>query len=289
MNESFELKNPAAMTPSFRVCSFNTDSNFEQLTTFNYFTIILIVKGRGELTVDASEYTFEGGHLMSFSLYQPFRINVPECCEGYLVAFHPDFFCLHQHREEVSCNGILFNNIYEPPLINLSETEISELSPVITGMLTECKRGEPETEVLLSYLKILLINGSRIKVDRRETIPHKKNQIPEKLIAVRSAIEANFRLMHSASAYADLLNSTLNSLNRTCRAYFNKTLSTLITDRVVLEAKRELYLTSKPVKAIAYDLGFPDEFHFSRYFKRNIGVSPQYFRDTVGFGKASAE
>ncbi|MEP6750060.1 MAG: helix-turn-helix transcriptional regulator [Bacteroidota bacterium] len=70
--------------------------------------------------------------------------------------------------------------------------------------------------------------------------------------------------------------------------FFNKTLSNLITDRIILEAKRELYLTLKPVKAIAYDLGFTDEFHFSRYFKKNVNISPQTFRDTVGSGKALA-
>jgi len=53
----------------------------------------------------------------------------------------------------------------------------------------------------------------------------------------------------------------------------------------VIEAKRELYLTSKPVKAIAYELGFDDEYYFSRFFKANASVSPQLYRSTVGFAK----
>jgi AraC family transcriptional activator of pobA len=77
-------------------------------------------------------------------------------------------------------------------------------------------------------------------------------------------------------------------LNKACKEIYHKTLSQLIADRIILEAKRELYLTDNAVKAIAYDLGFTDEFHFSRYFKRNIGISPQYFRTTVGAGKANA-
>jgi len=54
----------------------------------------------------------------------------------------------------------------------------------------------------------------------------------------------------------------------------------------VIEAKRELYLTSKSIKAIAYELGFNDEFYFSRFFKSNAAVSPQLYRETVGFAKA---
>jgi YesN/AraC family two-component response regulator len=59
-------------------------------------------------------------------------------------------------------------------------------------------------------------------------------------------------------------------------------------ERVIIEAKRELYLTSKPVKAISYELGFDDEFYFSRFFKNNAAVSPRVYRDTVGFAKETA-
>ncbi len=59
----------------------------------------------------------------------------------------------------------------------------------------------------------------------------------------------------------------------------------MIAERIVIEAKRELYLTNKPVKEIAFELGYNDEYYFSRFFKTNADVSPQLFRETVGFGK----
>jgi YesN/AraC family two-component response regulator len=61
----------------------------------------------------------------------------------------------------------------------------------------------------------------------------------------------------------------------------------MIAERIIIEAKRELYLTNKPVKEIAYALGYPDESYFSRFFKTNANVSPQMYRDTVGFNRAS--
>lgn len=45
-------------------------------------------------------------------------------------------------------------------------------------------------------------------------------------------------------------------------------------------------MTSKPIKEIARLLGYNDEFYFSRLFKVNTDISPQMYRDTVGFGKA---
>ena len=56
----------------------------------------------------------------------------------------------------------------------------------------------------------------------------------------------------------------------------------------IIEAKRELYLTGKTVKEIAWELGYEDEYYFSRFCKVNADVSPQLYRETVGFARALA-
>jgi AraC family transcriptional activator of pobA len=207
-----------------------------------------------------------------------------------MVNFHPEFFCLHKHRNEVSCNGVLFNNIYESPVMDLTETETKSLLNVFEGFKSEMQRpGTPDAEVLISYLKILLIGASRMKIEKRNAENGaEKNKDPEILKNLRSAIEEHFRSKRSPADYGDLLSITPPALNRLSKTYFNKTLSSLIAERLITESKRQLYLTAKPVKLIAYELGFGDEFYFSRYFKKSVGISPQFFRDTVGFNKAEA-
>ena len=74
-------------------------------------------------------------------------------------------------------------------------------------------------------------------------------------------------------------------LAKITKTHFNKTLTDLIAERIIIEAKRELYLTNKSVKEIAYSLGYHDEHYFSRFFKKNADVSPQLYRETVGFGR----
>ena len=71
------------------------------------------------------------------------------------------------------------------------------------------------------------------------------------------------------------------------KVHFNKTLSSLINERIIIEAKRELYLSNKTIKEIAYELGYEDEYYFGRFFKVNAEVSPQMYRDTVGYTKAT--
>lgn len=78
---------------------------------------------------------------------------------------------------------------------------------------------------------------------------------------------------------------TPNALAKLTKSHFNKTLTDLIAERIVIEAKRELYLTDKTVKEIAYELGYEDEYYFSRFFKNRSEVSPQLYREMVGFAK----
>ncbi|MCI9846599.1 helix-turn-helix domain-containing protein [Flavobacterium pectinovorum] len=78
------------------------------------------------------------------------------------------------------------------------------------------------------------------------------------------------------------------SQGKLSKNYFKKTLTDLISERIIIEAKRELYMTNKTVKEIAYELGYDDEHYFSRFFKTNADVSPQIYRETLGFGKMEA-
>jgi len=286
---TLELINPQSKSLAFKVYAFEDDEYFSSLKKYNYFSVILVTKGKGTVTADLSEYPFDSACLMSFSLYQPFKIKSEGVFQGVMVNFHPDFFCLHKHRNEVSCNGVLFNNIYDSPVTGLAKDETELLLSVINGLKLELQStGIAQTEALISYLKILLINASRIKIQQQQVEDPSIAKTPVILNTLKSAIEEHFTSRHSPGEYADLLNISTAALNRVSKTHFNKTLSNLISDRIIIEAKRQLYLTDKPVKQIAYELGFNDEFYFSRFFKNHVAISPQFFRDTIGFNRANA-
>ena len=137
-------------------------------------------------------------------------------------------------------------------------------------------------------MKIFLISASRSKTEQQpEVIQSKKeNKEPVILQSLKESIEKDFKSKHTPNDYAVLLNISPNALAKITKKHFNKTLTNLITERIIIEAKRELYLTNKPVKQIAYELGYSDEYYFSRFFKKNTDISPQVYRETVGFGKA---
>lgn len=285
---TFTLVNPQNGNLAFKLSVFEDNCQFKEIQRLNYFSLIWIKKGNGKVKADFSEHDFTANQLLAFAPYQPFMISATEAIEGVVVHFHPEFFCILKHHDEVSCNGVLFNNIYEPPYVMIDEVAKATFTMVLEQMKVEMQNPAlAQYELLVSYLKIFLITASRLKKEQqpKEASQLDENTAPFILQNLKNFIETNFRSKHSASDYADLLNISPKALAKITKSHFNKTLTNLIAERIVIEAKRELYLTNKPVKEIAYELGYDDEHYFSRFFKNNADVSPQMYRDTVGFAR----
>ena len=289
--KSLTLVDPKNGNLAFKIFSFDDNSHFDHVQRNNYYSIIFSLTGSGKLKSDFSTYDFAGLSMLCFAPYQPYMISTVENLSGIVLHFHPDFFCIHQHQKEVACNGVLFNNIYQPPFIKLTAQDVAAFSTIIDQMRIEMQNPAlAQYELLISYLKILLINASRLRVDNNPFVANEISGLKEPFVLqnLKDAIEEHFKTKHSPSDYADLLNISPKALAKITRNHFNKTLTNMIAERIVIEAKRELYLTSRPIKSIAYGLGFNDEFYFSRFFKNNAEVSPQLYRDTVGFARGEA-
>ncbi|HEU5166615.1 MAG TPA: helix-turn-helix domain-containing protein [Chitinophagaceae bacterium] len=284
----FTMVNPQNGNLAFKYMEFEDNSHFDHIQRNNYFSLIWVTNGSGKLKADFTEYDFEENSLFAFSPYQPYMFSADTNVKGIAINFHSEFFCIYKHHKEVSSHGVLYNNIYQPPFVKVDESSATTLKILCEQIKAEMQKPAlAQHELLVSYLKILLITAARLKTEQQPQVKEilTVNKEPFILQNLKDAIEANFRTKHSPSDYAGMLYISPKALAKITKAYFNKTLSNLINERIIIEAKRELYLTNKTVKEIAYELGYEDEYYFSRFFKINADVSPQLYRETVGFAR----
>jgi AraC family transcriptional activator of pobA len=287
---SLTLVNAQNGNLAFKLLRFDNGGYFDHIQRNNYYSLIWITEGSGKVKADFAEYDFNSNSLFAFSPYQPFMFTADHL-KGTAIHFHPDFFCIHKHQAEVACHGVLFNNIYQRPFIRIDESHKDVLAMLIEQMKIETKKAAlAQYEILISYLKIFLITTSRLKSEQQPEVLDLVSDLKEPFVLqhLKEAIEKDFKKKHAVSDYAETLNISAKALAKITKSYFNKTITELISDRILIEAKRELYLTHKTVKEIAYELGYEDEHYFSRFFKNNADVSPQMYRETVGFGRGDA-
>lgn len=285
------LVNPQNGNLAFKYLEFEDNSFFDHIQRNNYFSLIWVVNGNGKLKADFADFDFDANSLFAFSPYQPYMFVTGKPIKGIAIYFHPEFFCIYKHHKEVSANGVLYNNIYQPPFVTVDDSSTATFKMLCDQIKTEMQNPAlAQYELLISYLKIFLITAARLKTQQQPAAATsvKDDKEPFILQKLKDAIEANFKTKHSPAEYAELLYISPKALAKITKSYFNKTLSSLINERIIIEAKRELYLTNKTVKEIAWELGYEDEYYFSRFFKVNADVSPQLYRETVGFSRGVA-
>ncbi|MNZ77935.1 HTH-type transcriptional activator Btr [compost metagenome] len=214
-----------------------------------------------------------------FNNYQPFVLHPQVKTEGLLLQFHPNFFCIETYQHEVGCNGLLFNSVFDIGPISIQESESHELLTVLRSIEQEKEiTGIATNELVFSYLKIFLVKLTRLKTTQSPLTGTSK-ATPGSLEKLIGLINENCTIEHKAAFYANQLNVSIKSLSNTCRKHFRKGISALISEKLLLKAKWELLHTDKPVKQVADSLGFKDEYYFSRFFKKHIGLSPKLFRE----------
>ncbi|HQZ64723.1 MAG TPA: helix-turn-helix domain-containing protein [Planctomycetaceae bacterium] len=247
----------------------------------NYFTIYLIESGSGKFWADGSQFAFDQNCLLFFVPYQHIRIVPESSVQADVIQFHANFLCVETFHAEVGCSGILFNDPYGIPVVQLDEEIKAKVLSLIDDLRVEqTQRGLAYSEVMLAHLKVLLILATRLKTsDAGACGPALHDLQHPVLIELRDLVEENYSILHAPADYATLLHITPKTLGRIVRETLGTTPTELIRARILTHAKWQLLHTLRPVKEIAREVGFSDELYFSRLFKKATGYSPTFFRE----------
>ncbi|MDO4228842.1 MAG: AraC family transcriptional regulator [Capnocytophaga sp.] len=251
----------------------------ENFSVENY--CIFAFRGEGCFWVDFVEFTYSGNTLLFLSPFQNFQKISGMMHDIQLLEFHGNFYCIEYHKKEVSCNGLLFNNIFLLPHIEVSDECFKDILNIFERIENESLSCSVYSQaVLRSYLQLILALSSKEKSAILEQV---QQNVEHNLASdFQKLLENHFLTERSVQFYAEKCNLSADAFSKKIKQLLGKTPTKLIQERVVLEAKKQLHLTYKSIKEIAFEMNFEDEFYFSRFFKKSVGQSPKHFRDTVG-------
>lgn len=262
----------------FGCLDFNGDlsSQLEEKDLTSFIKIVY-VKAGGLVKIDFE--TFELSNDAFFFInpgqYCLFDTN----CTGTMIYYNRDFYCIQIHDREVACDGLLFNNAYEIPVVYIKPSNFHSLEAILKETHAEMALEDAGTEEMLRLLlKQIIIKCTRIW--KHEHLMSAETARPEVEFprTFSQLIEQHYTVLHAVADYAGLLFITPKSLNKRISIYSKTTPNDLIKNRIILEAKRLLAHTSLNVKEIAYRLGYEDSSYFIRFFTKHTGNSPQKFR-----------
>lgn len=267
----------------FKIASFDAEActinEFSENHRHEHYEIIWLKKGIGSHMIDGQNYPYNGSVIFLLSPGQIHKLNQEEKAEGFVIKFLPDVFTYQSELQEYIQDTLLFDSIEASPVINMTSAQYKIFEELFYQINVEFNTsGLGQRQILSSFLKILITNIIRLK-QQQILLEHKTEPNYEIFRKYKILVEKEYKKIHSVNQYANLLNTTTRQLNEICKKFVNKTAGQIITERIILEAKRCLYHQSLSVKEIAYELGFEDPAYFTRFFKNNTGVSPLQYKE----------
>jgi AraC family transcriptional activator of pobA len=133
-----------------------------------------------------------------------------------------------------------------------------------------------------ALLALVALEVLRLAVSRARSGSVTLSRADARVEELRRLLDQHFRKERLISFYAEKLAMTPDRLNDHVKRATGVTAGHLIRQRVLTEAKRQLVFTTQAIHEIAYDLAFSDPSHFTRFFRKQTGMTPQAFREGRG-------
>lgn len=285
MNTSLlDSLNPATGEVDFRIHTIGEAC--AHAPAINKFHMLLWVQeGKGRVMYEMQEYEFSGPCLILAPPFRPFTFLDPSFIKATAIHFSSEFYWFQRNNPLDECSNHVYDNECGLPILRLEEQDTVPVQSLFTSMYTEFEvYTPPNRDMLFAYLKALLIHTLRLLMAKHHVPQQHSNSFHADYATLRhlvKLIDSNFRTVKRPSEYAELLHITTDALTKIARKYYGKTVTDLIHERVLEEARKDLALTNNSIKEIAVSLGYDDPYYFSRLFKKVSGTSPDTYRNSL--------
>ncbi|TSJ43338.1 helix-turn-helix domain-containing protein [Mucilaginibacter corticis] len=246
----------------------------------SFYHLVFFTKGDGSQTID-----FQQVPVKPFQIYFMIPGQVHNWAfkgevDGYIINFSVPFFQSFLLKANYLEEFPFFTGIVDDAVIDIPAASQQKIISLFEDLIRESE--EPNVladDMVRAMMLQLFISVARLSMTTvNKTIPPYNYTL---LRSFQKLIEKNYTLIKLPKQYAELLYITPNHLNALCNDVLGIPAGEVIRNRVALEAKRLLINNDLTVLEIANQLNFADNSYFTRFFKKQVGLTPEEFRKTT--------
>jgi AraC family transcriptional regulator, transcriptional activator of pobA len=241
----------------------------------SFYMFLVIQEAKGLLILDKHPIQLDEPKIICIKPNSVCSLQINNHAKGKLICFNEMFYSLRYNNNVLSQFSFIQKEAVA--FIRISPIEDEKWLQLLNAMEREqVLQLEGFEKVLRSYLNIFLYEIDR-KFHPQKKLTSNYNR-EDKIIQFEKLIELNYATQKQPSYYAGQLHITTNHLNKLCQTYRGYTSGEMIRKRVIIEAQRLLHFTNLNVSEVAYQLGFESPSYFITFFKKDTGITPEYFR-----------
>ncbi|MGF7078730.1 AraC family transcriptional regulator [Mucilaginibacter sp. UYCu711] len=246
----------------------------------SFYHLVYFTKGGGSQTIDFEQVPVKPNQVYFMIPGQVHNWAFKGEVDGYIINFSVPFFQSFLLKANYLEEFPFFTGIINDAVIDVP----AELQPKVIQLFEELiqETGEPkplEMDMVRSIMLQLFISIARLGLNTvNKAIPSYNYTL---LRSFQKLIEKNYTSIKMPKGYAELLYITPNHLNALCNDVLGMPAGEVIRNRIALEAKRLLINNDLTVQEIAGQLNFADNSYFTKFFKKQVGITPEEFRKTT--------
>lgn len=256
----------------------SSHKHIEKPHRHDFYVTVLFTKGKGTHEIDFQKYDVSEGSLFFLSPGQVHSWELSDDTDGYIFFFSQEYYDMHYVNQHLR-NFPFFNSIVSSRKLQLETLELQKMITEFEEIQEEYNTQNLMKEgLILSLITKVYIHASRLFSKDYDTLSSgatvsyfKHYQEFENLL------EEYYTKEKSISYYADILDISSKHLNRITQTVVQKTATEVITERVILEAKRMLMYLDESLVDIAFRLGYEEYSYFVRVFRKSSGMTPTQF------------
>jgi AraC-like DNA-binding protein len=230
--------------------------------------------GSGYHDIDFERYAVDDHTVFLLRPGQVHQLELKVGSEGFLIEFDTEFYHPVGDLASRQLRQATNKNYCKP-----EAGKFGRLFSVLEYIFSESAEKEKGyIDVIKANLDIFFIEYNRHCRSLKAIGKNETSYTQERFEELTDLIEKNISTLKQVSQYADLMHLSTYQLNSITKASVGRPASEVITEYILLEAKRYLLATSDQVKEIADTLGYEDISYFIRFFKKHTGYSPESFR-----------
>lgn len=255
------------------------DHNPEVPHQLSFYNIIFFTEGEGKHFIDFNWFPVQKNTLVYLTKDQINAFDFSGNLNGFCILFTEDYFakCFANLPKDFVYR--LFNPQLFSPILHIPKH--AEFAKYFNLIKTEfSKKTAFNQATIIQSLFVILI--SKAEQYKQEQTFHIKDD--SKILLFQKfmiLLENQFSKSRNADYYAKEIAISYKHLNTICKALVNKTAKQVINDFVILQAKRKLINSTIKSTTLGYKLGFEDPTNFTKYFKKNTGLTPKQFKNSI--------
>jgi len=209
-------------------------------------------------------------------------LEVSPDCRVVSISFTPKYLSgTDINKKNIDAFDFLLSLVN--PLISVSISEADILVSLLNILKYKIENDTSlpfHDDVIINLFTAFIYEISAYYKSREESMEIKGTRKEELTFRFLKLLPQHFIDQRSVQFYASTLNITPKYLSQAVKDTTGKTAGEQIDDMISIEAKILLTNPSLTIAQIADNLNFSDQFSFSKFFKKQFGMSPSKYRQT---------